>query len=80
METIENTGILKKRLLDNLGRVSESDVHEISDFIEFILSRRQKRKSKKAVFAPEKDPIFRIMGSASVEPFSKCVDRELYGE
>ena len=78
METIDNSRNLKKRLFDSLERVPERDIQEISDFVEFILSRRHKRKPTKTNLSPQKDPILKIMGRANVKPFSKDIDIELY--
>jgi hypothetical protein len=52
------------------------------DFVEFILSRRYKKKgiSLKAEIDPTKDPILELMGIADAEPFSKEIDQELYGQ
>jgi hypothetical protein len=80
METMKHTAKLRKRLFDRLGRVPEGDIREVSDFVEFILNKRRRKKSQKAAPAPDRDPILKIMGRASVEPFSKDIDRELYAE
>ena len=76
----QRTTALKKRLLESLERVSETDMQEILDFVEFILTRRYKKKriSMKAELDPTKDPVLKLMGIADAEPFSKEIDRELY--
>lgn len=75
--------ILKKKqqLLKNLERLPESDVQEILDFADFIVSRRSMMKKipSKKKLSPEKDPILKLMGIADVEPFADKIDRELYG-
>ena len=73
---------LKKRLLESLERVSENDMQEIFDFVEFILNRRYKTKEipMKPELDPTKDPVLKLMGIADAEPFSKEIDRELYGQ
>ena len=80
MQTTKHTAKLRKRLFDRLGTVPESDIREVSDFVEFILNKRRKEKSQKAAPAPDRDPILKIMGRANVEPFSKHIDRDLYTE
>ena len=79
MKPIENTIRLKKRVIENLERISESDIQEISDFVEFITIRRYKGTAKKIKLLPRRDPILKLMGIASVEPFSERIDQELYG-
>ena len=78
----QRTTALKKRLLESLERVSETDMQEILDFVEFILTRRYKKKriSMKAELDPTKDPVLKLMGIADAKPFSKEIDRELYGQ
>ena len=79
MKTVENTVRLKKRVMDNLEKVSENDIQQISDFVEFIRRRRQRGFLKKTRMLPKRDPILKLMGIASVEPFSDQIDQELYG-
>jgi len=72
----------KQQLLKNLERLSESDVQEILDFADFIVSRRSRMKKipSKKKLVPEKDPILKLMGIADVEPFADKIDKELYGQ
>ena len=79
MKTVENTVRLKKRVIESLEKVSENDIQEISDFVEFITRRRYKGLAKKNRILPKRDPILKLMGIASVEPFSEQIDQELYG-
>ncbi len=79
MKTVENTLTLKKRVIEKLEKVSENDIQEISDFVEFITRRRYKGLPKKNRILPKRDPILKLMGIASVEPFSQQIDQELYG-
>jgi hypothetical protein len=79
MNTVENTVRLKKRVMENLEKVSENDIQEISDFVEFITRRRYKGLSKKTRTFPKRDPILKLMGMASVVPFAEQIDQELYG-
>ena len=78
METIRNTTKTKDRLLRALQRVSDTEMREISDFVQFIIKKRHKKPFKKIAPSPKKDPVLRLIGIASVEPFSKGIDRELY--
>ena len=78
MKTVENALTLK-RVMENLEKVSENDIQEISDFVEFITRRRSKGLAKKSRILPKGDPILKLMGIASVEPFSEQIDQELYG-
>jgi len=80
METIRNITKTKDRLLKDLERVSDTEISEISDFVEFIIKKRHKKLSKKMAPAPKNDPVLRLIGIADVEPFSKAIDRELYAE
>ena len=72
---------LRGRLLKQLQRASQSDIEVILDFSEFIIRRRRRKKNHlpQARRNPKNDPIFRLMGIASVEPFSEQIDQELYG-
>jgi hypothetical protein len=79
MKTVEDTIRLKKRVMENLEKVSENDIQQISDFVEFIRRRRQSGFPKKTRMLPKRDPILKLMGIASVEPFSEQIDQELYG-
>ena len=79
MKGLENTIRLKKRVIENLERISESDIQEISDFVEFITIRRYKETAPKIKLLLRRDPILKLMGIASVEPFSERIDQELYG-
>ena len=79
MKTVENTVRLRKRVMENLEKVSENDIQEISDFVEFITRRRYKGLSKRTRILPKRDPILKLMGTASVEPFPEQIDQELYG-
>ena len=79
MKVAENTIRLKKRVIENLEKVSKSDIQEISDFVEFITIRRYKGTPKKIKILPKRDPILKLLGIASVEPFSEQIDQELYG-
>lgn len=76
-----NTVDLKNQLMDNLERLSEGDIQEILDFVEFLLIKRKKEKiiSQRIGLDPEKDPILKLMGLADVEPFAHRIDQELYG-
>jgi hypothetical protein len=80
METISNLTKTKDRLLKDLERISYTEIHEISDFVEFIIKKRHKKPYKKMTLTPKNDPVLRLIGIADVEPFSKTIDRELYAE
>jgi hypothetical protein len=80
METIRNITKTKDRLLKDLERVSDTEIREISDFVEFIIKKRHKKPLKKMTRTPKNDPILRLIGIADVEPFSKRIDRQLYAE
>jgi len=75
MRTAENTLRLKKRVMQKLEKVSENDIQEISDFVEFITRRRNKGLAKKTRILPKRDPILKLMGIASVEPFAEQIDQ-----
>jgi hypothetical protein len=79
MRTVEDTVKLKKRVIENLEKVSKNDIQQISDFVEFIRRRKQRGFSNKTRMLPKRDPILKLMGIASVEPFSGHIDQELYG-
>lgn len=78
MKTVENTLRLKKRVIEKLEKVSENDIQEISDFVEFITRRRYNGLANKTRILSKRDPILKLMGIASVEPFSEQIDQELY--
>ena len=77
-----STGALKKQLLDNLERLPEDDIQEISDFVEFLLTKRDKEKliSQQIELDPARDPILKLMGIGDVDPFANNIDTELYGQ
>jgi hypothetical protein len=80
METIHDVMKTKGRLLKDLERVSDTDIREISNFVEFLMKKRQKKRHKKTTLAPKNDPVLKLIGVADVEPFSTIIDRELYAE
>lgn len=82
MSSKPNTIDLKNQLLDNLKRLSEDDIQEILDFVEFLLTKRNKEKliSQKSELDPTKDPILKLMGIADVDPFADNIDQQLYGQ
>ena len=80
METIRNITKTRDRLFKDLERVSDTEIREISDFVDFIIKKRHKKQFKKMAPAPKNDPVLRLIGIADVEPFSKAIDRELYAE
>ncbi len=73
METIRNITKTKDRLLKDLERVSDIEMREISDFVEFIIKKRHKKPFKKMTRTTKNDPIVRLIGIADVEPFSNRV-------
>jgi len=80
METIRNITKTKDRLFKDLEKVSDTEIREISDFVEFIIKKRHKKPFKKITRPSKNDPILRLIGIADVEPLSKAIDRELYAE
>jgi len=72
----------KQQLLKNLEMLTESDIQEILDFADFIVSRRSRMKKIPSLkkLPPEKDPILKLMGIADVKPFADKIDKELYGQ
>lgn len=79
MEMMHNFTRSKEMLLKNLDRVSEKEIQEISDFVEFVLKKRSKKQSKRITLVPKKDPVLRLIGIADTEPFSGMIDEEIYG-
>ena len=79
METMQGIAKSRERLLKNLNRVSEVEIQEISDFVEFVLKKRLKNRTKKITLNPREDPIFKLIGIVDVESFSGTIDQELYG-
>jgi len=72
---------LKKRLINNMDKLPETDIQEVLDFIEFLLRKRSKKKmvAQKSEVDPAEDPILKLLGIADVDPFANKVDQELYG-
>ena len=56
METIRNVTKTKYILLKDLERVSDTEISEISDFVEFIIKKRRKKPSKKMARLPRITP------------------------
>ncbi len=82
MSSIANTVALKERLLKHVERLSEADIREVLDFVEFLQTKRHKVEPipEKAHLDPESDPILKLIGIADVEPFADRIDEELYGK
>jgi hypothetical protein len=80
METIYNITKSKERLLKDLEKVSNTEIYEISNFVEFIIKKRHKKPLNKMTSSPRNDPVLKLIGIADVEPFSKEINRELYAE
>lgn len=80
MNSILNSEILRKQLLENLETLPVYYIQEILDFAEFIRAKRYRRKpfQKKSKFPPQKDPILKLIGIADIEPFADKIDLELY--
>lgn len=69
----------KEQLLENLERLTESDIQEVLDFAKFLqVKRKRKKVLKKDMLDPEKDPILKLIGIADVKPFANTIDQELY--
>lgn len=79
METMHHLDRSKKRLLKKLDKVSETEIGQISDFVESVLKKRCKKSAKKITLDPKKDPVLKVIGIADIEPFSERIDREIYG-
>lgn len=81
MNANNNTISLKKQLMDDLNKLDRTDVQEILDFAEFILSRRYKRQKsfRDKDLVSERDPLLKLIGLADVQPFADRIDAELYG-
>jgi len=79
---IDTIKSLKKRLINNIEKLPETDMHEALDFIEFLLKKKSKERVSPKVREVDltKDPILRLMGIADLEPFSNDIDQELYGQ
>jgi len=73
---------LKERLIKDIEKLPETDIHEALDFIEFLLKKKSEERilSKAREVDLTKDPILRLMGIADIEPFSNDIDQELYGQ
>ncbi len=82
MSSSTDAVVLKKRLLNRLKSLSEIDIREVLDFVEFLQIKRHKTAplSENAQLDPEKDPILKLMGIADVESFADMIDQELYGK
>jgi len=72
--------ILKDRVVENLGKLSKSDVQNVLNFSEFLLFKGDKKgRVCSTALDPKKDPILEIIGIGDVEPFASKIDQELYG-
>ncbi len=69
----------KETFLFALEQLPDENVKELLDFTEFLLLRKQIKKSK-LIIDPEKDPILDLIGLADEEPFASEIDEELYGD
>jgi hypothetical protein len=81
MDTATETAILKDLVVENLGKLSKSEIQNVLKFSEFLLFEGHKKESVHiGSLDPEMDPILRIIGIADVEPFASEIDQELYGD
>ena len=77
MSLSANKVALKKKLINRMEKLSDTDIREILDFVEFLQAKRYKRKAV-SKFDSENDPILKFMGMSDVEPFADKIDQELY--
>ncbi|HDO21279.1 MAG TPA: DUF2281 domain-containing protein [Nitrospirae bacterium] len=79
MSLSANKVALKKRLINRVEKLSDTDIREILDFVEFLQAKRCKRKAVSELDL-EKDPILKFMGISDIEPFADKIDQELYSK
>ena len=80
-DTATETAILKDLVVENLGKLSKSEIQNVLKFSEFLLFEGHKKESvHPGSLDPKMDPILRIIGIADVEPFASEIDQELYGD
>ena len=81
MDPANETAILKDRVVENLGKLSKSEIQNVLKFSEFLLFEGDKKKKvRPSSLDPKNDPILQIIGIADVEPFATEIDQELYGD
>jgi hypothetical protein len=81
MDPANETAILKDRVVENLGKLSKSEIQNVLKFSEFLLLEGDKKKNvRPSSLNPKNDPILQIIGIADVEPFAAEIDQELYGD
>jgi len=73
---------LKERLIEELERLPEDRLREILDFVGYLRAKEAREAATRSPedLDPQNDPILRLIGIADVEPFSRNIDEELYGE
>lgn len=81
MDTATETAILKDMVVENLGKLSKSEIQNLLKFSEFLLFKADKKERvRPSSLDPKMDPILQIIGIADVEPFANEIDQELYGD
>lgn len=81
MNPADETAILKDRVLENLGKLSKSEIQNVLKFSEFLLFEGDRKKNvHPSPLVPQNDPILQVIGIADVEPFATEIDQELYGD
>lgn len=81
MDPANETSNLKDRVVENLGKLSKSEIQNVLKFSEFLLFESGKtKKVPPSSIDPQNDPILQIIGIADVEPFATEIDQELYGD
>jgi hypothetical protein len=71
---------LKRKLDEHISRLSEDRLHEVLDFVGYLLQKKEGKQTKSSESPPpEHDPILDLIGMVDVEPFAHNIDEELYG-
>jgi hypothetical protein len=80
---MESTQKIKKTLLMKIDELPENKLHEVLDFVNFILfsnlSSYYLPKRKKGKFPEGKNALMKFIGGVSHGSLAKEIDKELYG-
>lgn len=79
---MENTTVLKEKLVREISKLPANRLREVLDFIKFLLGKEQNgpETEPEKNLDPALDPILKFIGGVSNGSLAKNIDTELYGK
>jgi len=74
--------ILKEQLVRELAKLPEERLHEVLDFVRYLLLQEQKARAETSQkeLDPAKDPLLQYNGGVAHGSLARDIDQELYGK